>query len=110
MANLAGVRGVRVDTKCGNSVDSRAETLFTTDMTQTPKILTQQAHAEFTTDGVLVLFANGEVRLAETAAKALAMVQRRDQVWAKGRVEPIMLVTSLTWHNCPDGFEPPEVS
>lgn len=75
-----------------------------------PIVLRQQAHAEFVDGGgVLVLFANGEVSEYPTPAVALRKIKRRDALTARtaiGRLRPVLIVTELTWHNCPEGFDP----
>jgi hypothetical protein len=66
----------------------------------------QQAHAEFTDDGILVLLPDNDVIMAATPEQALAKVRRQDAKTAKPLTDTL-IVTELTWHNCPAGFVPP---
>jgi hypothetical protein len=75
-----------------------------------PIVLRQQAHAEFTDDGILVLFPNGDVNQYATPAAAFQRIKQADERTARmspaGRKHGALVVTEITWHNCPDGFDP----
>lgn len=77
--------------------------------------LVQQAHAEFTDDGILVLFPNGEVGVYATPEDAVRRIRKRDEAtlrtaWRSGpraTAPPDMILTELTWHEAPPGFVAP---
>lgn len=67
----------------------------------------RQAHAEFTEDGILVLLPDSAVEIFPTPEKAIAAVRAADRRAAKKLAAGAMVVTALTWHNTPEGFEVP---
>ncbi len=94
-------------------VDRTLETWFTMTMTTNEnagQVIRQKAHAEFTTDNeILVMFADGEVRIFDGSQpeKVLRSVRARDRAQASSQ-KLAAVVTTLTWHNCPEGWSPPQ--
>lgn len=76
-------------------------------VTTTCRPTIQQAHAEFTDDGILVVFGDGDVRLFQRPEQVVRTLRHKDRVQSKAQGIGL-LVTQLTWHNTPEGFEVPQ--